>query len=114
MITKIEFENAAEAMRQDLFLALPKMIEYKKSIQTKVLDIATQEELLYVVACKTNQSLIDKLIHLAHKEWINEGDAASLYCVAMAVGTIIKEFDWGTYYISPEGLYELATRIQNT
>jgi hypothetical protein len=114
MITKIEFENAAEAMRQDLFLALPKMIEYKKSIQTKVLDIATQEELLYVVACKTNHGLIDKLIHLAHKEWINEGDAASLYCVAMAVGTIIKEFDWGTYYISPEGLYELATRIQNT
>lgn len=114
MITKNEFENAAEAMRQNLFLALPKMVEYKKSIQTKVLDIATQEELLCVAVSQINQGLINKLVHLAHKEWINEGDAASLYCVAMAVGTIIKEFDWGTYYISLEGLYELATRIQNT
>ena len=113
MITKKEFENVAESMRQNVLLALPKMIEYKQSIQTKVLDIATQEELLYVVACQINQRLIDKLVHLAHNELINEGDAASLYCVAMAVGTIIKEFDWGTYYISPDGLYELATRIQN-
>ncbi len=113
MITKLEFEKGAETMRQNLFLALPKMIKYKQSLQTKVLDIATQEELLYVAASQINQGLINKLVHLAHKEWIEEGDAASLYCVAMSVGTIIKEFDWGTYYISPEGLYELATRIQN-
>ena len=29
----------------------------------------------------------------------------------MAVGTIIKEYDWGTYYISPEGICDLANMI---
>ena len=40
-------------------------------------------------------------------------DTQSAYCAAMAVGTIIKEYEWGTQYLTPDGLYELATRIYN-
>lgn len=29
----------------------------------------------------------------------------------MAVGTIIKEYDWGTQYVMPNGLYEIANQI---
>lgn len=113
MITKENFENAANEVKKNLFLGLPKMIEYKKNIQINVLEIASQNEMADVVACRINQSLIDKLVRLAHEKWIKEGDAISLYCAAMAIGTIIKEYEWGTYYITPNGLYELAKRIQN-
>lgn len=34
-----------------------------------------------------------------------------VYMVALSVGTIIKEYGWGTYFVMEDGLYELARRI---
>lgn len=113
LITKQEFEKAANEIRNDVFSALPKMISYKSIIQKKVLDIATQREMFDVAACKINENMIEKLVMLANKEWIKDKDAKSLYCAAMAVATIIKEYDWGVYYLTGEGLYEMASKIQN-
>lgn len=113
MITRFEFEQAAETLRQNLFLGLPKMIEYKKSIQVRVLDVATSDEMFDVAACRINQQMIDKLARLAHEMWIGDGNAVSLYCASMAVATIIKEYNWGRYYLTPDGLFEIATRIQD-
>jgi len=31
----------------------------------------------------------------------------------MAVGTIIKEYDWGTAYLIGNGLWNMASKIQN-
>lgn len=112
LITKQEFEKAANEIRNDVFSALPKMISYKSTIQKKVLDIATQREMLDVAACRINEGMIDKLTMLAYDEWIKDGDAKSLFCAAMAVATIIKEYDWGVHYLTREGLYEIANRIQ--
>lgn len=113
MITRKEFELAGSELKKNLFLGLPKMIEYKKSIQKEVLNIATRQELEDVALCRINQGMITKLARLAHNMWRSDGDAISLFCAAMAVGTIIKEYDWGVHYIGPDGLYELAERIQN-
>ena len=113
MITRLEFEQAAKNARQELSIALPKMIGYKKSIQVEVLETATPQELSDVVACRLNQGLVEKLTSLAHDMWMNDRTPLSLYCASMAVATIIKEYEWGLYYLTADGLYEIATRIQN-
>lgn len=113
MITKQEFEIAAKEVLSDFASAFPKMISYKSSIQQAVLNIATPDELADVRDCRINQSMIEKLARLAKREWNLSGDAFSLYCAAMAVGTIIKEYDWGTDYLIGNGLWTMANRIQN-
>ena len=113
MITKQEFDLAARQVLSDFSSVLPKMISYKSHIQREVLNQATQEEMEDVRDSRINQSIIDKLCRIVKNEWLLSGDAKSLYCAAMAVATIIKEYDWGTQYLVDNGLYEMATRIQN-
>lgn len=111
MITKQEFNMAAKQVRNNLSSSLPKMIEYKTFIQRTVLDVTTQQELEDVRACRINQGMIDKLAQIAAKEWRPSGSIFDLYCAAMAVATIIKEYDWGIQYLTTDGLYEMAERI---
>ena len=113
MITKQEFDLAAKQVLSDLSSVLPQMISYKSYIQREILNQATQREMEDVRDSRINQGLIDKLCRIAKNEWRISGDSKSLYCIAMAVATIIKEYDWGTHYLVGTGLYELATRIQN-
>lgn len=113
MITKQEFDLAAKQVLADVSNVLPKMISYKSHIQRAILSQATQREMEDVRDSLINQNLIDKLCRIAKNEWLLSGDAKSLYCTAMAVATIIKEYDWGTQYLVGNGLYEMATRIQN-
>ena len=113
MKTKQEFEFAAKSVASNLVAALPKMISYKSYIQKAILDIATNRELEDVRDCRINQGMIDKLCKLAKNEWLLSGDTQSLYCAAMAVATIVKEYDWGTRYLVGDGLWEMAQRIQN-
>ncbi len=113
MINKTEFIQFIRQPKDTLLPLLPVMIEYKTFIQYNVLDIASQQEINDIRDCRINQTTIDKLTMLAHSRWQNSG-METLYCAAMAVATIIKEYDWGTYYLSESGLYELATRIENS
>lgn len=113
MITKQEFDFAAKIVVTNFGAALPKMIGYKSYIQKAILDIATNRELEDVRDCRINQGMIAKLCRLAKNEWLLSPDSHSLYCAAMAVATIIKEYDWGTEYLIGEGLWEIAQRIQN-
>jgi len=113
MITKQEFDLAAKTVATNFGAALPKMISYKSYIQKAILDIATIRELEDVRDCRINQSMIDKLCMLAKDKWLISGDTQSLYCAALAVATIVKEYDWGTQYLIGEGLWEIAQRIQN-
>ena len=113
MITRQEFENGANAVRNDFTSALTTMINFKRSIQTAVILIATEQELQDVRDCRINNGLINKLVTLAKEAMPLPYDAKQLYCAAMAVGTIIKEYDWGNQYLTANGLYELATAIYN-
>ncbi len=112
-LSKEQFEIAANKVKHNMLSFLPEMISYKKSIQEEVLEVATQKEIENVRNSIYSQSLVDKLIILAAKQWSNKTNIASLYCAAMAVGTIIKEYEWGIKWITPDGLYELATQIAN-
>lgn len=114
MVTKQEFDLASKSAPSNLMAFLPKMISYKSYIQKAVLDIASRQELQDVCDSRINQGMIDKLCKLAKNEWLLSGDAQSLYCAAMSVATIVKEYDWGTQYLVGNGLFEMAQRIQNT
>lgn len=113
MITRQEFEKGANDARSNIMASLPKMINYKTYVQEKIIDLANRKELEDVRDCRINQGMIDKLTRLAKQAMQPFSDAQSFYCAAMAVGTIIKEYEWGTRYLTPDGLYELATRIYN-
>ncbi len=112
MVTKQDFNKAAQTVLADFSNALPKMISYKSYIQRKILNHATRQELEDVRDCRINQGMIEKLCRLAQQEWSYSGDEVSLYCAAMAVATIIKEYEWGTHYLIGEGLWNIANRIQ--
>lgn len=114
MVTKQDFDIAAKKVATNFASALPKMIGYKNYVQKAVLDIASRKELENVRDCKINQGMIDKLCRLAKGEWNKSEDAQSLYCAAMAVATIVKEYDWGTGYLIGDGLWEIADRIQRS
>lgn len=113
MIQKHEFELAAKEVGANFSAVFPKMVAYKSNIQREVLDIASRQELEDVRDCRINQSMIDKLARLAKRHWAVTPDATSLYCAAMAVATIVKEYDWGTSYLVGDGLWQMANRIQN-
>lgn len=89
---------------------LPSMIKFKSEIQTDV-DL-TELETLDLIACRLNMNVVRKLTALGRAHFASSDRSDEiLYCICMAVGTIIKEYDWGTYYISPEGICELANMI---
>lgn len=113
MITKQEFDLAAKSVISNFAAVLPQMIRYKSYIQKAILDMVTCQELEDVRNCRINQGMIDKLCILAKNEWLLSRDVQSLYCAAMAVAAIIKEYDWGTQYLVGDGLWEIAQRIQN-
>lgn len=113
MITKQEFDYAAKKVASNTSAYLPKMISYKSYVQRAVLNIATPKKLADVRDGHINQNLIDKLCMIAKREWLLSRDADSLYCIVIAVGTIVKEYDWGTIYVSGNGPWELSQRIQN-
>ncbi len=114
MVTKQDFNTAVKKIATNLASALPMIIGYKNYIQRAVIDIASRKELEDVRDCKINQGMIDKLCRLAKGEWEKSGDAQSLYCAAMAVATIVKEYDWGSRYLIGDGLLEIADRIQRS
>lgn len=113
MISKQEFNLAAKSVKNNFAAMLPKMISYKTYIQQSILNLATNAEMEDVRDGRINQNMIDKLCKLAKREWLLSRDADSLYCVAISVATIIKEYDWGTQYLIGDGLWEIAQRIQN-
>ena len=113
MITKEQFSHVADSIKDEYVSVIPKMISYKTNIQESILTIATQQELEDVKAGKVNERMIDKLALLAHNEWSYHGDCTSLYCAAIAIATIIKEYNWGTQYLVGDELYSLAVRIYN-
>ncbi len=112
MLSRDEFESAGNNVKSSFLNFLPKMSAYKKHIQTAVLAVATQQELYDVRDSIFSQSLFCKLINIAQHVWAKDSkDIEYLYCAAMAVGTIIKEYEWGTQYVMPNGLYEIANQI---
>lgn len=108
MITLDELKQFSSKVDMSLLM---KMIPMKSSIQRDVLPLLTRQEEMDIVASRKNEQVINKLAQLAADHYRQSPNNATMYCLCMSVGTIIKEFEWGTEYIKPEGMYKLAQKI---
>ena len=90
-----------------------KAIPIKTYLQNAILNNLTQKELIDIRDSNLNESVIDKLILLARPYYEETPSEETLYVLALSIGTIIKEYEWGTYYISMDGMQDLQNRIKN-
>lgn len=88
------------------------MMRYKSSIQLEIIPRTTTKELNDIRDCCLNITLIKKLADIGRQHFIiSDKSDTTLYCICMAIGTIIKEYDWGTKYIQQGGMLDMATMI---
>lgn len=92
---------------------LQRAIPIKTKLQKAIVDCLTQEELYDIWSSNLNDDVIEKLILLARPYYNEDPTNETLYVLALSIGTIIKEYEWGTYYISKDGMQELQDRIKN-
>lgn len=83
----------------------------KVTIQTQITDSLSQEELYDVALSRKNDNVIEKLITIGKELYIQEPTDEKAYMIAISIATIIKEYEWGVYYLSENGLYELVNKI---
>ena len=91
---------------------LQRAIPIKTHLQNTIVNCLTQEELVDIWNSRLNESVIEKLILLARPYYKEDPTNETLYVLALSIGTIIKEYEWGTYYISKDGMQELQERIK--
>ena len=107
------FVAASENVSRNLMAFLPEMVKYKETIQRLIAISATEQEKIDIQNDVLNPVIFDKLIELT-KIFPNVCENyESLYCAAMAVGTIMKEYGWGLKYVTPEGLLFIAKKIKH-
>lgn len=89
------------------------MIKYKNHIQRRIILLANQQELNDVKDCRFNMNMVNKLAFIGQYLFKSSDDKsdAILYCICLVIGTIIKEYDWGTKYIQQDGMCEIAAKI---
>lgn len=92
---------------------LQRAIPIKTDLQNAIVNCLTQEELIDIWSSNLNESVIEKLILLARPYYKEDSTDETLYVLALSIGTIIKEYEWGTYYISKAGIQKLQDRIKN-
>lgn len=57
-----------------------------------------------------NNETIEKLILIGKNCYNQNPIDERAYMVAMSIGTIIKEYGWGSTYVSGEGLHKLVCK----
>lgn len=90
---------------------LIRMIPYKTSIQNEIVSLLNQRELLDIKYSVKNETVINKLTKLSATYYKESPNDETLFCLSMTVATIIKEYEWGTDYLSADGICELAQKI---
>lgn len=91
---------------------MPKMIFSKQYLQTTIIQSLTPEERDAIKDSIYNDSVVQKLANLASASYLQEPTPENLFVQAMSIGTILKEYGWGMSFIMPDGLLQLARRIE--
>lgn len=112
MLTSENYFSVQTTVMENIDLFFSSLKRYKSCIQFEIIRMTTQQELNDIKNCRLNHSLIDKLAILGKKHYYaSDKNDTTLYCICMAIGTIIKEYDWGIEYISKSGMCTLAQKI---
>lgn len=75
---------------------LQKAIPIKTDLQNAIVNHLTQEELADIWSSNFNEKVIEKFILLARPYYQEDPNDETLYALALSIGTIIKEYEWGT------------------
>lgn len=86
---------------------------FKTEIQNAILAQISQQEKSDIRYSRYNENVVDKLVSLGAQKFAAYNSVEALYCAAMAVGTIIKEYEWGIQFVTGDGVYQMARRIYN-
>lgn len=108
-------ESDLQQMTGLLQAKLLDIIQAKKDIQNSVLPNVSSAESLALAMNTVPQSLVDKVMNEG-KKYLDKTEKkdADYLCVAMAIGTILKELDNGnTTYVSYLGLATLMNTLQS-
>lgn len=92
---------------------MSEMIKAKTYIQQEIIPYTSDKEREDIRRGILNYMLVDKLNKIGaeyYKEVVDSSDE-ELYCISMAIGTIIKEYDWGTFHVSIQGICETANQL---
>lgn len=116
MLTQSNIDTVKTTVFLNVSRYMPMMIDYKTTIQNAIRPMLSEQEKWDIQACKLNMGCVRKLSGLGRECFhsSSEKSDAVLFCICMAIGTIIKEYDWGTQYIYPEGLCQLAAMIEGS
>lgn len=92
---------------------MPIMIQFKSSIQKAIIPMLSADEVQDIKNCHLNMKVIDKFANIGKVQYQQSMEHSDeiLYCLCMAIGTIVKEYDWGIRYVQQNGMCEMATKI---
>ena len=91
---------------------LQRAIPIKTYLQNAIVDYLTYEEMLDIKISVLNKDVIDKLIEISRPYYENEPTTEMLDVLALSIGTIIKEYEWGVHYLGKEGVREIQDKIR--
>lgn len=83
----------------------------KTYLQETIINQLSPKEMQDIVFSTRNNDIIEKLILIGKNCYNQNTTDERLYMVAMSIGTIIKEYGWGTEFVSGEGLCRIANKI---
>lgn len=90
----------------------PLMTQMKSSIQVEILPLITYKETCDIRDCIINMNVVEKLAMLGKKHFLaSDRNDTTLYCICIAIGTIIKEYDWGLDYLKRDGMCQMARKL---
>lgn len=92
---------------------MPIMIQFKSTIQRTIIPMLSAAELQDIQNSRFNIKIIDKLAKIGKAQYLQtiEHSNEILYCLCMAIGTIVKEYDFGIKYVQQDGMCEMAAKI---
>ena len=113
MLNQNNYSTAQADVKINIVKYLPMMAQFKSAIQREVIPMLTEKETDDIRLCRLNTGTIGKLAALGRQHWAGarEKTPATMYCLCMAIGTIIKEYDWGIKYIQQDGMCEISAKI---
>lgn len=114
MLTLSNIDTVRAMVFGNISRYMPMMINYKTLIQNAIRPLLSEQEKWDIQACKLNMGCVKKLAELGSECFYTSYDQsdAMLFCICFAIVTIIKEYDWGTQYLAPAGLCQLAAMIE--
>ena len=112
-LTETNYSTVQANVTQNMTQYMSLMKDFKSVIQREVIPMLSRQELCDIQACRLNIDTINKLAALGKKHFQSFPQKSNevLYCLCMAIGTIIKEYDWGIRYIQQDGMCEMSAKI---